>query len=182
MLNEINVPLLEILWRTALAAFLGYLIGWERRAAGSPMRARTLALVTMTSASLTALSMQMSVSDISRVLAGLLTGIGFIGAGVVMRDSTTGEVRGLTTAAGLWAMTAVAIAVGAGYLILGLLLTLFVYIVIAWDDWPLVNRLRKRRAEQKAKDAGSQQQAEELDAQQRQRHDGVVPDFRDRVA
>ena len=151
MLNDFNTVLLEILWRTALAAFLGYLIGWERRATGSPMRARTLALVTLTSASLTALSVEMAVSDISRVLAGLLTGIGFIGAGVVMRDSATGEVRGLTTAASLWSMSAVAIAIGAGFTIIGLVMTFFVYVIIAWDDWPLISQLRKRQAEKMAK-------------------------------
>jgi hypothetical protein len=59
-------------------------------------------------------------------------------------------------------MTAVAIAIGAGYLILGILLTLLVYVVIAWDDWPLITRLRQRRAPQKTRDAASQQQAEEL--------------------
>jgi uncharacterized membrane protein YhiD involved in acid resistance len=69
-------------------------------------------------------------------------------------------VRGLTTAAGLWAMTAVAIAIGAGFIVLGLLLSLCVYLVIAWDDWPLITRLRQRRAKQKG--AGNQQQAEEL--------------------
>jgi putative Mg2+ transporter-C (MgtC) family protein len=125
------------------------------------VRARIIALVSLTTAALTTLSLQMSVSDMSRVLAGLLTGIGFIGAGVVMRDST-GEVRGMTTAASLWAMTAVAISIGAGYVILGILLTLLVYVMIAWGDWPLVTRLRQRRAAQKTKDAASQQQAEEL--------------------
>jgi len=160
MLTEIDLSFLTILWRAGLAALLGFAIGWERRAIGSPVRARIVALVSMTTAALTALSMQMAVSDLSRVLAGLLTGIGFIGAGVVIRDAT-GEVRGLTTAASPWAMTAVAIAIGAGFAILGLLLTLFVYVIIAWDDWPLVTRLRQRRAEQKAKDAGSQQQVEE---------------------
>ena len=163
MLTETNLPL-AILWRAGLAALLGFAIGWERRAIGSPVRARIIALVSMTTAALTVLSMQMAVSDLSRVLAGLLTGIGFIGAGVVMRD-TTGEVRGLTTAASLWAMTAVAIAIGVGFISLGLLLTLFVYVIIAWDDWPLVTRLRQRRVEHKAKDAGSQQQVEEHEVQ-----------------
>jgi putative Mg2+ transporter-C (MgtC) family protein len=151
MLDEINTALLDILWRTALAALLGYLIGWERRATGSPMRARTLALVTMTSTALTALSVEMAVSDISRVLAGLLTGIGFIGAGVVMRDNATGDVRGLTTAASLWSMSAAAIAIGAGFTIVGLVLTLFIYLIIAWDDWPIISRLRKRQAAKEAK-------------------------------
>jgi len=161
MLSDIDLSSFTVLWRAGLAALLGFAIGWERSAIGSPVRARIIGLVTLTTAALTTLSLQMSVSDMSRVLAGLLTGIGFIGAGVVMRDST-GEVRGLTTAASLWAMTAVAIAIGAGYLILGILLTLLVYIMIAWDDWPLIARLRQRRTAQKSKDAASQQQAEEL--------------------
>jgi putative Mg2+ transporter-C (MgtC) family protein len=164
MLSDIDLAFFTVLWRAGLAALLGFAIGWERRAIGSPVRARIIALVSMTTAALTALSMQMAVSDLSRVLAGLLTGIGFIGAGVVMRD-TTGEVRGLTTAASLWAMTAVAIAIGVGFISLGLLLTLFVYVIIAWDDWPLVTRLRQRRVEHKAKDAGSQQQVEEHEVQ-----------------
>jgi putative Mg2+ transporter-C (MgtC) family protein len=134
---------------------VGLVIGWERRAIGSPVRARIIALVAMTTTAITAMSLQLSVSDLSRVLAGLLTGIGFIGAGVVMRDDR-GEVRGLTTAAGLWAVTAVAIAIGVGYVVLGLLLAGLVYVVIAWDDWPLITRLRQRRAEQKAKDAASE--------------------------
>ncbi len=53
-------------------------------------------------------------------------------------------------------MTAVAIAIGVGYVVLGLLLAGLVYVVIAWDDWPLITRLRQRRAEQKAKDAASE--------------------------
>jgi putative Mg2+ transporter-C (MgtC) family protein len=161
MLGDIDLSFVTVLWRAGLAALLGFAIGWERRAIGSPVRARIIALVSLTTAALTALSLQMSVSDMSRVLAGLLTGIGFIGAGVVMRDSS-GEVRGMTTAASLWAMTAVAIAIGAGYVILGILLALLVYVVIAWDDWPLITRLRQRRAAQKTRDAASQQQAENL--------------------
>lgn len=159
MPTGIDLSFYTVLYRSVLAGLLGFAIGWERRAIGSPVRARIIALVTMTTAALTALSLQMAVSDLSRVLAGLLTGIGFIGAGLVIRDNS-GEVRGLTTAAGLWAMTAVAIAIGAGFIVLGLLLSLCVYLVIAWDDWPLITRLRQRRAKQKG--AGNQQQAEEL--------------------
>jgi putative Mg2+ transporter-C (MgtC) family protein len=155
MLGETDPTFLPILWRAGLAALLGGVIGWERRAIGSPVRARIIALVSMTTAGLTALSMHMSVSDLSRVLAGLLTGIGFIGAGVVMRDES-GEVRGLTTAASIWAMTAVAIAIGAGFIVLGCLMALLIYVVIAWDDWPLVTRLRQRRAARGVEDTEGQ--------------------------
>jgi putative Mg2+ transporter-C (MgtC) family protein len=156
MLTDVDSAMLSVLWRSGLAALLGLVIGWERRAIGSPVRARIIALVAMTTTALTAMSIQMSVSDLSRVLAGLLTGIGFIGAGVVMRDDK-GEVCGLTTAAGLWAITAVAIAIGVGLVGLGLLLALLVYVIIAWDDWPLITRLRKRRAQEKRKDAAKEE-------------------------
>lgn len=153
MLADVDSSMLSVLWRSGLAALLGLVIGWERRAIGSPVRVRIIALVAMTTTALTAISMQMSVSDLSRVLAGLLTGIGFIGAGVVMRDEK-GEVRGLTTAAGLWAITAVAI--GVGWVGLGLLLALLVYIIIAWGDWPLIARLRQRRSQQRVEDAAKE--------------------------
>lgn len=155
MLTDVDSSMLSVLWRSGLAALLGLLIGWERRAIGSPVRARIIALVAMTTTALTAISMQLSVSDLSRVLAGLLTGIGFIGAGVVMRDDK-GEVRGLTTAAGLWAITAVAIAIGVGLVGLGLLLALLVYVIIAWGDWPLIARLRQQRSQQRAEDAAKE--------------------------
>ena len=155
MLAETELSVLSVLWRSVLAALVGLAIGWERRAIGSPVRARIIALVAMTTTALTAMSMQMPVSDLSRVLAGLLTGIGFIGAGVVMRDDR-GEVRGLTTAAGLWAVTAVSIAIGVGYVVLGLLLAILVYVMIAWDDWPLITQIRQRRAEQKVNDAAKE--------------------------
>lgn len=159
MLTEIDLSILPILWRTGLATFLGYTIGWERRATGAPVRARTLGLVAMTSAALTSLTFQMGVTEAARVIAGLLTGIGFIGAGVIMRGSS-GEVRGLTTAASLWAICAISIFVGAGYEGLGILLTLFVYVVLAWDDWPLVAQLRKPRQEKEISKGEEKQKVE----------------------
>lgn len=143
MAIEDGFSVLSILWRSGLAALLGLIIGWERRTTGSLLQARIIALVAMTATALTALSMQMAVSELTRLLAGLLTGVGFIGGGVIMRNGT-GDVRGLTTAAALWAMTAVAIVIGVGFTFLGLLLTLLVYTVLSWDEWPILARLRGR--------------------------------------
>lgn len=151
MLTDVEVSILTVLWRSGLAALIGTAIGWERRVSGSPVRARILALVAMTSTALTTIGLQMSLSDLSRILAGLLSGVGFIGAGVLMGDDK-GEVRGLTTAAALWATTGVSIVIGLGYVVLGLLLALLVYFVISWDDWPLFARLHQRRAQKMAKD------------------------------
>ena len=151
MLNDFELSILPVVWRSGLAALIGLVIGWERHASGSPVRARILALVAMTATALTAIGIQMSLGDLSRILAGLLSGVGFIGAGVLMGNDK-GEVRGLTTAAALWATTGVSIVIGLGYVVLGLLLALMVYLVISWDDWPVFARLRQRRAQQIAKD------------------------------
>ena len=155
MLTDVELSMLTVLWRSGLAALIGLAIGWERRASGAPVRARILALVAMTTAAVTAISLQMSLSDLSRILAGLLSGVGFIGAGVLMGNDK-GEVRGLTTAAALWATTGVSIAIGLGFIVLGLLLALLVYVVISWDDWPLFTQLRQRWAQQTAKDTAQE--------------------------
>lgn len=140
MLLEIDIP---ILLRAMLAAALGFVIGWERLVTGSPIRTRTFALATMTAAMLTSLGMHLFPNGPERIIQGIVTGIGFLGAGVIMRSST-GEVRGLTTAAGLWGTSAIGVAVGSGHELLGVALTAFTYLVMAWEDWPVMTRLRKR--------------------------------------
>jgi putative Mg2+ transporter-C (MgtC) family protein len=146
MLTEMD---LAVLMRAALAALLGFVIGGERRAAGAPVRARTMALAAMTAAALVALSEGMHPDETARVVAGIVTGIGFLGAGAILR-SPGGEVRGLTTAASLWAMSAIGMAVGGGHEMLGVLLTLLAYLVMACSEWPLVTRLLQRRGRQQA--------------------------------
>ncbi len=151
MLTELY---LVILLRAWLAGLFGFLLGWERMAQGSPVKSRIIALAGLTTATVTAMSMEMFQAETARILAGLMTGIGFLGAGVIMR-SGTGEVRGLTTAACIWAMGAIGIAVGSGHILLGFGLTVLVYVTIAWNEWPILVRLQKRRAEKKAKEAES---------------------------
>ena len=76
---------------------------------------------------------------------------------MIMRTAT-GEVRGQTTAAGLWTMSLVGIAVGFGHEILGIILTVMAYVIMTWDDWPIVKRLRQRRAKKEAKEVECQGQ------------------------
>ena len=142
-----------VLFRTLIAALLGFVIGWERMAVGVPVRWRILALTTMTSAAITELGVEMYVRESSRIVAGIITGIGFLGAGVIMRSST-GEIRGQATAASLWAMSCIGIIIGAGHVLLGVILTLFIYVILAWGEWPILTHLNQRR---KLKDAASQQ-------------------------
>lgn len=135
---------LIIVGRAALAALLGLLIGWERQVAGSEIKARTIALAALTTASLTALGHEIFAAGADRIVQGIVTGIGFLGAGVIIHG-TSGEVRGLTTAASMWAMTGVGVAIGSGHAMLGVLLGLLVYIIIAVGEWPLLMLLRRRR-------------------------------------
>ena len=135
---------LIIVGRAALAALLGLLIGWERQVAGSEIKARTIALAALTAASLTALGHEIFAAGADRIVQGIVTGIGFLGAGVIIHG-TSGEVRGLTTAASMWAMTGVGVAIGSGHAMLGVLLGLLVYIIIAVAEWPVLTLLRRRR-------------------------------------
>ena len=148
MLSESEII---IILRTNLAVLLGLAIAWERKASGAQVRGKSIVLATMTCAALTATSIQVYGDEAARVVAGIVTGIGFLGAGMILR-SATGEVRGQTSAAGLWTMSLIGITVGSGHEILGIILTIMAYVIIAWEDWPLVTRLKGRLARKQAQD------------------------------
>jgi putative Mg2+ transporter-C (MgtC) family protein len=137
---------LTIVLRAALAALLGFVIGWERKVLGAPVRARATALAATTAATLVALTEAFYPAETPRIVAGVVTGIGFLGAGMILRSSN-GEVRGHTTAASLWAMTAIGMAVGSGHELLGVLLACVLYTTIALSEWPLLTWLTKNRTQ-----------------------------------
>jgi putative Mg2+ transporter-C (MgtC) family protein len=111
---------LEAIGRLLLAAVLGFVIGLERESVGQSAGERTHALVALGSAAFTVLSITaFPRSDMSRVAAGVVTGLGFLGAGTILKDAGT-RVHGLTTAAGIWAVGAVGMAIGSGMYVLGL--------------------------------------------------------------
>lgn len=126
---------LEILGRLVLAGFLGALIGLERELRGYPAGIRTLALVAVGSALFTDVSRLMGGDD--RVAAQIVTGIGFIGAGVIFREGYT--VRGITTAATIWSAAAVGMAVGIELYVVGVLGAIFVFAVL--EARPLTRRI-----------------------------------------
>jgi putative Mg2+ transporter-C (MgtC) family protein len=117
---------LAILGRLALAAALGGLIGLERELRGYPAGIRTMALIAMGSVLFTDVSQILGGDD--RVAAGIVTGIGFLGAGVIFREGYT--VRGITTAATIWASAAIGMAVGRELYLVGGLGTLLVFAVL----------------------------------------------------
>lgn len=126
---------LEILGRLVLAGFLGGFIGLERELRGYPAGIRTLALVAVGSALFTDVSRLMGGDD--RVAAQIVTGIGFIGAGVIFREAYT--VRGITTAATIWSAAAVGMAVGIELYVVGVLGAIFVFAVL--EARPLTRRI-----------------------------------------
>ncbi len=103
---------LEILTRLGAAFALGGLLGFEREWSKRPAGLRTHILVAVASALFTIMSVAVAgkAGDVSRIAAGVVTGIGFIGAGTIMRHGNA--VRGLTTAASLWMVAAIGVACG----------------------------------------------------------------------
>jgi len=105
---------LALLGRVAAGFVLAFAVGFERELRGSPAGDRTFALVGTGTAAITAVALKTS----PQAVAGAITGIGFIGAGVVFHGQ--GElVRGLTTAAAIFAIAAIGVVVGSGRIFLG---------------------------------------------------------------
>jgi len=122
---------LEIVLRILMAAALGAIIGYQRERAGKPAGLRTVVLVCVGAALFTIASIYGFgvVADPSRVAAGIVIGIGFLGAGAIMRRAG-GPIEGLTTAATIWVMAAIGLATGAGLYIVSLVTTGIILIVL----------------------------------------------------
>jgi putative Mg2+ transporter-C (MgtC) family protein len=130
-----SVQMARIVVRMLAAALLGAMVGIQRERAGKPAGVRTHMLVSMGGALfvITCLEWGMDSADMSRVIQGLVTGIGFIGGGAILKLAQQREVEGLTTAAGLWMTCAVGIAAGLGRLgaaALGVVLTVIILGVV----------------------------------------------------
>jgi putative Mg2+ transporter-C (MgtC) family protein len=135
---------LALFGRVALALGLGFGVGWEREVRGHPAGARTFALVCAASSALTAIGIDAFPATAEKMIAGVVTGIGFIGAGVVLRDPG-GHVRGLTTAAAVWAIAAVGIIAGAGRFVLAALTAMTFVAILELRALPLLRLLDPRR-------------------------------------
>ena len=119
--------------RVAIGAGLGIVLGLERQRSNKDAGLRTYALVAAGSALFTVLSIEgFPGSDSSRVAAQVVTGIGFLGAGLIFRQGAS--VQGLTTAAGLWSVAAIGMAAGTGLWGLAIVVTLIVLLVLKVSD------------------------------------------------
>ncbi len=127
----------EVTLRLVAATAAGMTIGLNRELHDKPTGMRTLGLVALASALVTMASMDftaglMDLNAVSRVIQGILTGIGFIGAGVILRDTQTMAVSGLTTAATVWITAALGIVCGLGAWKIALVAVLVTFVVLVF--------------------------------------------------
>ncbi|HWU34663.1 MAG TPA: MgtC/SapB family protein [Methylovorus sp.] len=106
----------RVILRLGIAALLGGLLGYEREFRGKAAGMRTHMLVALGAAMFVLVPIQagLSESDISRVVQGVIAGVGFLCAGTIIKHGHDGEVHGLTTSAGLWMTAAIGVAAGMG--------------------------------------------------------------------
>jgi putative Mg2+ transporter-C (MgtC) family protein len=141
-----ELPLAEVLLRLGTATVAGMAVGLNRDLRDKPMGARTLGLVSLGAAVASVSVVQYSNFEshpdalsraVQGVIQGIMGGISFIGAGVILRDARAGSVTGLTTAATVWVAAALGIACGLAAwrtAAMGIGIALFVLIVVGWIE------------------------------------------------
>jgi len=122
----------QIILKIILATFLGGVIGFERELARKEAGLRTNMLIALGSCLFAILSQklaQASGGDPQRLMAQIVSGIGFLGAGAIIHSRFA--VHGLTTAATIWAVSAIGISVAAGYYLISIIITIFILIILS---------------------------------------------------
>jgi putative Mg2+ transporter-C (MgtC) family protein len=153
-----DTSMLEMLLRLALAIVIGGIVGWERERLDKPAGIRTHILVALGSATFMLLGLDMTerfaqqhghaTLDPTRVLQGVVGGIGFLGAGAIIKSS--GHVTGLTTAASVWVAGALGAAAGLGVYVLALASAAFALVTLL-----LLPHLQRNPPEQPFRDTGT---------------------------
>ena len=127
--------------RLLLAALVGGVIGFERERAGKAAGLRTHMLVSVGAAIFVIAPMELGFQEdaLSRIIQGLVTGIGFLGGGAILKSRRKEDVEGLTTAAGIWLTAGLGVAVGLGGLGIAL-----ICVALAWIILTVLFKLEKR--------------------------------------
>lgn len=133
-MDILSIPAFQYFFQLVLALVLGVLIGIEREYIGKAAGMRTFSLVSLASALFTILSREGFLGiegsmDPSRIAAGIVVGIGFLGSGIII--SKGGKIEGLTTAAAFWSSGAVGMAVGCQSYVLAIIATVIIIFVLA---------------------------------------------------
>ena len=133
--------LTRLLIRLVIAMLVGATVGVQRERTGKSAGLRTHMLVSMgaTLFVLAPIELGMSMDGLSRIIQGVVTGIGFIGGGAILKLVNEHEIKGLTTAAGIFMTAAVGVAVGLGRIGLAIIGVILAWITLSW-----LNRLEDR--------------------------------------
>ena len=129
----------EIFLRLILAVVFGGLIGLEREVVHRPAGLRTHMLVSLGSALFVLLTLNSIPEGVDKIIAGIATGIGFLGAGTIFKAKS--EVHGLTTAASVWVVAAVGLAVGLGYYLMTIIAVVLILIVLQLNKMTFFKKL-----------------------------------------
>ena len=143
----VELLLVDIVLRIGIATLIGALIGLERQLHGISAGFRTHALVCLGAALFTIVSIQFSILDsridLSRVAAGIVTGIGFLGAGAIFFDKKS--LHGFTTAANIWVVAALGMMIGTGEIIVSFIAAGFILVVLVVGKLLEIKFLKKKR-------------------------------------
>jgi putative Mg2+ transporter-C (MgtC) family protein len=131
---------LVLFGRVGLAFVLCYAVGFERALRGAPAGDRTYSLVGTAAAAVSAVT----VGPAPQAIGGIVTGVGFIGAGLVLRGDR-GMIRGMTSAAAIFAATGVGVVAGTGHAWLAIFVTVLMIIDLELRHMPVLNRLDAHR-------------------------------------
>ena len=129
----------EIFLRLVLSVVFGGLIGLEREIVHRPAGVRTHMLVCLGSALFVLITIDTLPNEAARIIAGVATGIGFLGAGTIFKAKD--EVHGLTTAASIWAVSAVGLGIGLGYYLMMIIAVVLVLIVLQLNKLEFFKKL-----------------------------------------
>lgn len=123
----------RVVVRLIVAVALGGLLGYERESVGAPAGQRTHMLVALGSAIFVLIPLQagMKIEDLSRVLQGVTAGIGFLGAGAILKLRERNDIKGLTTAASVWLTAAVGVAAGMGRETTAVVSAVFAFVILS---------------------------------------------------
>ena len=121
-ISDTEVTTTSAIFKLMLSLLLGGIVGFERKRKGQVAGARTFALISM--GATLAMIISIYIPDPGRVAAQVITGVGFLGAGAIIQ--TKGSIRGLTTAAGIWMVAALGLAVGVGLYVIAIISTILI--------------------------------------------------------
>jgi putative Mg2+ transporter-C (MgtC) family protein len=132
----------DVLLRLVAAVLCGGMLGFNREVRQKPAGLRTHALVALGAAAVTTTMLGLGAgadrfdpNPVSRVIQGVVTGIGFIGGGAILRDVRSGSIRGLTTAATIWMATVLGVACGAGEWLTTLVVAVLTLVTLVAGSW-----------------------------------------------